>query len=83
VSPMVVIFGCVAFGAAFVLFIVGAYKLRQYHRWRALVRQVTPHKQGALPANQLDIPDLIRSSRLSSEPNSDSGVVHSLPCTAA
>jgi hypothetical protein len=48
VSPMVVIFGCVAFGAAFVLFIVGAYKVRQYHRWRALVRQVTPHKQASL-----------------------------------
>jgi hypothetical protein len=50
---------------------------------RILLRTFGRPQGRALPANQLDIPDLIRSTRLSSEPNSDSGVVHSLPCTAA
>jgi len=47
-SPLVLLFGCVAIAAALVCFIIGAYKVRQYHRWRALVRQVTPHKQAHL-----------------------------------
>jgi len=47
-SPLVLLFGCVAFAAAFVFFIIGAYKLCQYHRWRALVRQVTPHEKAHL-----------------------------------
>src|SRR4030095_17136994 len=42
VSPLVVLVGGVAFAAAFIFFIVGAYKLRQYQRWQAFVRQVTP-----------------------------------------
>ena len=46
--PLIVLLGCTAFGAALVCFIVGAYKLRQYHRWRALVRQITPHTQASL-----------------------------------
>jgi hypothetical protein len=37
-SPLVLLFGCVALATVFVFFIIGAYKLRQYHRWRALVR---------------------------------------------
>jgi hypothetical protein len=48
VSPLVFLLGCGAFGAACVFCIVGAYKVRQYHRWRALVRHVTPQKQASL-----------------------------------
>jgi hypothetical protein len=47
-SPLVLLCGCVAFAAAFVFCIIGAYKVRQCHRWRALVRQVTPHEQAHL-----------------------------------
>ena len=47
-SPLVLLCGCVAFAAACVFCIIGAYQLRQYHRWRALVRQVTPHAKAHL-----------------------------------
>jgi hypothetical protein len=48
VNPLVVMVGCVAFGAAVFFFIVGVYKVRPYQGWRALVRQVTPHEQARI-----------------------------------
>jgi hypothetical protein len=47
-SPLVLLVGCVAFPAALVFYIVGTYKVRQYHGWRALVRQVTPQEKAHL-----------------------------------
>ena len=47
-SPMVCIFGCVAFCAAFVFSTICAYKLGTYQGWREVLRTITPQEKARM-----------------------------------
>ena len=51
-SPLGIIFGCVAFGAAVVFSMICTYKLDTYQGWRAVVRKITPHKKASLALHE-------------------------------
>jgi hypothetical protein len=48
VSPMILLFGCVAFVAAVLLAHRCAPKVSPYQGWRAIVRKVTPHEKESI-----------------------------------